>query len=648
MARKRHCKSIGFQKGVPGVNRGQKHGFSVEKVQTKYVRCTQDAFEARVNRHLGIFTFLDVDGSETNVRPLRPSGKVAGIIDEFRVARNNTYHPNSYTNKLYCPAKVQLMFNSEIKIHAQLNINCNGILVFDSASSQKWGLVWRERLKCEKCTYIGIYYNLYEEVERNHKGRGRQTAKANVGFQIGLFSTPISNHCATRILNCTNIIAPTISGMQKTANSVAEAFIKLNNESIKDIMQTLKADNKTIGQKDPKSVRIEGDTCYNNPLFNSESTPFQAGTMATTTLCENNTLEKKIIGVHIASKLCVRASRLRNKGEKVSCPNHAGYCSANITGETPIGQEDQWNEKAARQISQDLKITHFTGDGDSKGHKGVNKCQENTVISLKDLRHLANSMKRQVYKAPFTKTMFPCNKSNLKNRFALSVKARCLGELISAHRYYNGDMCKITLKMPKIIETIVLCFKGYCGSTCAKQSFVCTGHKSQVKYFLPQNVRLRISKLDEEILTRCINLFLGTENLGKTRFLTSTQKCEAVNRSYQAVVPKATTFARNFRGRIHGQIHKLNKGFANSVLTKCSNLHANITRGSSVVKQLVSTQRSINLSKSKQYRSKHKTCRYAGRLRKYNLHEKVHYRKGMTDPKLNTQGLAHLSDHSYV
>ena len=94
------------------------------------------------------------------------------------------------------------------------------------------GLVWRERLKCEKCTYIGIYYNLYEDVERNHKGRGRQTAKANVGFQIGLFSTPTSNHCATHLLNCTNIIAPTITGMQKT---VTEAFIKLNNESIKVI-----------------------------------------------------------------------------------------------------------------------------------------------------------------------------------------------------------------------------------------------------------------------------------------------------------------------------------------------------------------------------------------------------------------------------
>ena len=80
-------------------------------------------------------------------------------------------------------------------------------------------------------------------------GRGRQTANTNVGFQIDLFSTPISNHCATRILNCTN---------------------KLNKETFKEIRQTLEADNKTIGRKDPKSVRIERYTCYKNPLFNSE------------------------------------------------------------------------------------------------------------------------------------------------------------------------------------------------------------------------------------------------------------------------------------------------------------------------------------------------------------------------------------------
>ena len=51
--------------------------------------------ETRLNRHFGIFTFLDVDGLEKNVQP---SEKDAGIIDEFSVARISANHLNSYTN----------------------------------------------------------------------------------------------------------------------------------------------------------------------------------------------------------------------------------------------------------------------------------------------------------------------------------------------------------------------------------------------------------------------------------------------------------------------------------------------------------------------------------------------------------------------
>ena len=61
------------------LDRGKtKNEFSTENVQIKYVRCTKDAFKARLNRHSGIFTFLDVDGSETNVLPLRPFWKEVG------------------------------------------------------------------------------------------------------------------------------------------------------------------------------------------------------------------------------------------------------------------------------------------------------------------------------------------------------------------------------------------------------------------------------------------------------------------------------------------------------------------------------------------------------------------------------------------
>ncbi|KAH3718516.1 hypothetical protein DPMN_061321 [Dreissena polymorpha] len=40
-----------------------------------------------------------------------------------------------------------------------------------------------------------------------------------------------------------------------------------------------------------------------------------------------------------------------------------------------IGNEEKWNEQVARKINTELNIASFTGDGDSKGHSGVDKAQ---------------------------------------------------------------------------------------------------------------------------------------------------------------------------------------------------------------------------------------------------------------------------------
>ncbi len=113
-----------------------------------------------------------------------------------------------------------------------------------------------------------------------------------------------------------------------------------------------------------------------------------------------------------------------------------------------------------KQINSNLRVTHFTGDGDSKSHKGVDAAQSG-VTHLKDIRHLSNSLKREINKAPFSKGMFSgVNKTNLKNRFALSVKSRCIAELNKAHAKYNGNLKQINSIMPGVICTIIMCFKG--------------------------------------------------------------------------------------------------------------------------------------------------------------------------------------------
>ncbi len=83
-----------------------------------------------------------------------------------------------------------------------------------------------------------------------------------------------------------------------------------------------------------------------------------------------------------------------------------------------------------RNVNTDLRVTHYTGDGDSKSHSGVDAAQPGLAVThLKDVRHLSNSLKREINKAPFSRGMFSgAKKTNLKNRFALSVRCRCVAE----------------------------------------------------------------------------------------------------------------------------------------------------------------------------------------------------------------------------
>ncbi len=123
-----------------------------------------------------------------------------------------------------------------------------------------------------------------------------------------------------------------------------------------------------------------------------------------------------------------------------------------------------------------------------------------------------------------------------------------------AHAQYKGNIEQINKIMPGVICSILMCFKGYCGKQCSQYSLVCAGDYRKAKNYIPSNIRLRMTEDDVLVMKKCIETFLGPKSIESTKFLTSTQKCEAVNRAYQASVPKATTFTRNFTGRVHGTI----------------------------------------------------------------------------------------------
>lgn len=635
MGRKKikHLKRIGFKRGSASPVKGKSFTFKKPCSSAKYVRLNRQSYKARIQESKNAtLTFRDVDGAETFAKPLRPLRNEPKLVDSYRAPHGTEVHPDLLTNKLYQPLAVQNMFNSEIKMHMKISPKCAGDLEFDAENSRKWGICWSERLKCTKCTYLSEFVKLFDEAKTNK--RGRKAAKANIGIQLGLKSTQISNSGARRILMYSNIIPPQQSGMQKQSNKVGKSLMNVNKESMRMIRENIMAENAKCGHKQHNLVRAEGDSRYNNPIFNSENTPFQSATQVTTLICENNTRKKQIIGAFTGNKLCRKASMLRNKGITVECPHHEGTCTANLTETEVIGNEEKWTSAVTEEINENLQISHFTSDGDSKSYKGLVNSQGTHPEKLRDLRHMANSLKRELYKTPFSPNMLRgTHKINLKSRFSLSVRARVLAELNKAHLKYNGDLQQIIRAMPKVINTVILCFKGSCGSECSKYSLVCNGNFQQKKLYLPSNCRINMTETDENLLRSCIKILLGENNLKLTKFLTSTQKCESVNRALQVSNPKSTTFSRNFSARIHAQILRQNLGLADTIVHSCKEAGAEITKGSSVIKHILSDERKIEAARHASCikRAKLKRCR--SRQRKYKLHENLHYSKGISDPK---------------
>lgn len=48
-------------------------------------------------------------------------------------------------------------------------------------------------------------------------------------------------------------------------------------------------------------------------------------------------------------------------------------------------------------------------------------------------------------------------------------------ELNPSFQVHNGALYKIKEQMPSIIETILMCYKGYCGYSCRVNTVVCAG-----------------------------------------------------------------------------------------------------------------------------------------------------------------------------
>ncbi|KAH3779591.1 hypothetical protein DPMN_157394 [Dreissena polymorpha] len=255
--KKQKLLDIGFKRGETSGIRWIKNKYGKDtSASTRYERLERSAFNARIHTSDNILTFRDVDGSETPIKPLRPRVNRASYVDRFRLPASWKVHPDLRTNKIYVPALLQTMMSTENRKHRLCNSKCRGDLVIDGAASIKWGFGWKERLKCTRCLYVGKHYKLFNEVTT--KGKGRRSAQINIGFQIGVASTSIGNTSSRRIMNASNIIAPTPCVMQKQGNKVWAALKCMNDNSMAAVRKNLVDENAQIGQKTPLWSTLKG------------------------------------------------------------------------------------------------------------------------------------------------------------------------------------------------------------------------------------------------------------------------------------------------------------------------------------------------------------------------------------------------------
>ena len=178
------------------------------------------------------------------------------------------------TYRLLHARKTAELFNEAMSAHREAHPQCKGKLTFHQPGEIQRGLCWRMQLSCDSCEYVSPRRNLYTEVETGR--RGPKAASANIGAQVALSHTGMSNTGLSRLLLGTNTPAPSRSYMQATTNKVSKIIQETNEKDMADICENLKIVQDERGQT---GINIETDARYSNLVHSGVGkTPYQAAT----------------------------------------------------------------------------------------------------------------------------------------------------------------------------------------------------------------------------------------------------------------------------------------------------------------------------------------------------------------------------------
>ena len=531
----------------------------------------------------------------------------------------------------------------------------------------KQGLAWQYQFRCKSCAFVSDLYSLYQEIPIETQLKISQprkfcTAAINQALSVVLMDTPIGNHAIRLILTALDIPPPSASHMQRQSNYVSELITNLNTEDMSLKRELLLEHNNLTGSSSPREITCSVDGRYNARSFHSSQKPGQASSQAYTVAIENMTNDQYIIGLAIENKLCWTGAWLKNRGYKISCPNgHAG-CTSNVPYLAPHSER-----KMAYRIAEELSLEDFwvrtvTTDGDTKSWLGMEDFYQTLkttwhVERQADPYHLAVRQLNKAKSSQFSLGMFPVSSRSRDARkravtaFSKDIKARSSSIIQQMSEQSQGEITKFIYKLPDIRRATVECYAGNC-SRCPMDSLVCSG-LSEGSWWLKsvylsthEITYLQMDENDKGLLETLLEMRLSEEAIKKVSSGTSTQKCEAFNRSTSATIRKEVNFSKNFEGRVHSAAHRINNTLGESLKEKL--LFVTGTPLSSKTLEALG-----QISKRSEYLKKYRTNVMYKRRRVRNraiLEREYHlYREeqGHDEPEY-LKGQADNLDHSYA
>ena len=604
------------------------------------------------------------DVSGTTMFTVKSTRKTSHNYMEFESATDS--HESDRGNRVININKMLEMFNSAISIHSSQKQECE-VPQFDIKDEKKWGLGWQYSLKCVKCGFISPIYKLYTEAEKTG-ARGPSSAAASYTLQSALMDTPIGNRRAQILMAAgMDIPPPSRRGMQKISNIVGQKTTELSTEHMKQKVAEVKSISNPGSATDEISVAV--DARYNSLTIGSTKKPGQAASQAIAVACETQTPQQYIVSAVLQNKLCWVGAWLKNRGMEVSCPGGHEGCTANISKPAPLSEFEMGKTIGSDLALQGALVKFATTDGDGKSALGIEQSIKTLeplwkVERLADPQHLSRSQFRTCNSSTFSYGMFP-GKTQLQKKqsqkvFSQDVKARCSLVLHELFKQCCGDLLLLKTRLPKVLQTTVMCYNGDC-SKCRQHSMVCSGGLTnswwlRSMYLGPNNItELNMNDQDRKLLTEILKMRLSEETVMKTRFGTSTQKCESFNRSLSVSLPKNVSYGRNAIGRLSSTILRSNMGIEKSSVAKAELFGVTFSKDTrKVMKQL--HKESIH-HKSYQSRPDVKRRAVLSRGRSIYEHSKYQgkqssgYQRGQLDPKpshtfiISGEGSAE-SDHS--